>query len=149
MTRAMGVFAWVVLTAGALLGAQQAAQPGVQPPASGSQRPARDTSAQPKEAPTPSGRISGRVVAADSGRPVKRARVFVTAVEVPGGRGVLTDDTGTYELTELPAGRYTLPVSTSGFVSVAYARRRPRQAGTPRQLADGEQLKGIEFRLPR
>ena len=129
------------------VGAQQISQPG-QPP-SGPQRPARDTSAQPKDAPTPSGRISGRVVAADTGRPVKRARVFVTAVEVPGGRGVLTDDTGTYELTELPAGRYTLTVSKSGFVSLAYGQRRPLQAGTPLQLADGEQLKGIEFRLPR
>ena len=149
MTRAMGVFAWVVLTAAALLGAQQAGQPGLQPPASGPQRPARDTSAQPKEAPTPSGRISGRVVAADSGRPVKRARVFVTAAEVPGGRGVLTDDTGTFELTELPAGRYTLTVSKSGFVSLAYGQRRPLQAGTPLQLGDGEQLKGVEFQLPR
>jgi hypothetical protein len=89
------------------------------------------------------------VVAADSGRPVKRARVFVTAAEVPGGRGVLTDDTGTFELTELPAGRYTLTVSKSGFVSLAYGQRRPLQAGTPLQLGDGEQLKGVEFRLPR
>src|SRR4030095_5647253 len=136
MTRAMGVFAWVVLTAGALLGARQPAQPGLQPPASGSQRPARDTSAQPKEAPTPSGRISGRVVAADSGRTVKRARVFVTAAEVPGARGVLTEDTGTFELTEWPAGRYTLTVSKSGFVSLAYGQRRSLPGGTPLQLGD-------------
>ena len=149
MTRAMGVFAWMVLAAAAVIGAQQPGQPGLQPPASGAQRPARDTSAQPKDAPTPSGRISGRVVAADSGRPVKRARVFVTAVEVPGGRGVLTDDTGTFELTDLPAGRYTLTVSKSGFVSLAYGQRRPLQAGTPLQLGEGEQLKGVEFRLPR
>src|SRR5260221_8309320 len=39
-------------------------------------QPTRDTPAQPG-VPTPTGRITGRVVAADTGRPVKRARVFV------------------------------------------------------------------------
>ena len=114
------------------------------------QQPARDRPAQPKEAVTlPGGRISGRVLAADNGRPVKRARVFVTAAELPGGRGVLTDDTGVFDFTELPAGRYTVTVSKSGFVSLSYGQRRPLQAGTPLQLADGEQMKGIQFQLPR
>jgi hypothetical protein len=114
------------------------------------QQAARDTPAQPKDAvKVPAGRITGRVVASDNGRPVKRARVFVSAVEVPGGRGVLTDDSGIFDLTELPAGRYTLTVSKSGFVSLSYGQRRPLQAGTPLQLADGEQLKGIQFQLPR
>src|SRR5204863_1378914 len=110
-----------------------------------------DTSAQQAKdaAPTPAGRISGRVITADNGRPVKRARVFVTAAELPGGRGVLTDDTGVFDLTELPAGRYTLTVSKSGFVSLSYGQRRPLQAGTPLQLGDGQQLKGVDFQLPR
>src|SRR5436190_772673 len=121
-----------------------------QRPAGGTQQPARDTPAQPIDAvATPTGRITGRVVASDNGRPVKRARVFVTAVELPGGRGLLTDDSGVFDLTELPAGRYTLTVSKSGFVALSYGQRRPLQAGTPLQLADGQQLKGVDFRLPR
>src|SRR4029077_20815466 len=130
------------------VGAQQTSAPrppaqGIQPP-SGGQQPARDTPAQPKDAvPTPSGRITGQVVAADNGRPVKRARVFVAAAELPGGRGVLTDDQGVFDITELPAGRYTLTVSKSGFVALSYGQRRPLQAGTPLQLGDGQQLKGI------
>jgi hypothetical protein len=111
-------------------------------------QPARDTPAQPA-VPGPSGRITGRVLAADTGRPVKRARVFASAVELQGGRGMLTDDAGVFDLTELPAGRYTLTVSKSGFVALSYGQRRPLQAGTPLQLADGQQLKGIEFQLPR
>ena len=75
--------------------------------------------------------------------------MFVTAAELPGGRGMLTDDGGVFDFTELPAGRYTLTVSKTGFVSLSYGQRRPLQAGTPLQLADGQQLKGIEFRLPR
>ncbi len=121
-----------------------------QHPGPGAQQPARDTPALPKDTPsTPTGRITGRVVAADTGRPVKRARVFVTAAELPGGRGMMTDDAGVFDLTELPAGRYNLTVSKSGFVSLSYGQRRPLQAGTPLQLADGQQLKGIQFQLPR
>ena len=112
------------------------------------QQPARDTPAQPST-PAPSGKISGRVVAADTGRPIKRARVFVNAAELPGGRGMLTDDSGTFEITDLPAGRYTLNVSKSGFVSLSYGQRRPLQAGTPLQLLDGQQLKSVDFSLPR
>src|SRR4029077_6191144 len=99
--------------------------------------------------PPPAGRITGRVLTADSGRPVKRARVFITAAELPGGRGALTDDEGHFELTELPTGRYSLTASKSGFISLSYGQRRPLQAGTPLQLNDGQELKGLEFRLPR
>lgn len=147
MVRALSVsILIVVLTAG--VGAQQT--PGPRPGSTSSQQPARDTPAQPKDAPpTPAGRITGQVLAADSGRPVKRARVFVSAAELPGGRGVLTDDSGVFDFTELPAGRYTVAVSKSGFVSLTYGQRRPLQAGTPLQLGDGQQLKGINFQLPR
>ena len=114
------------------------------------QQPARDTPAQKTATPAaPDGRISGRVVAADTGRPIKRARVFATAAELPSGRGVLTDDTGVFDLADLPAGRYTLTASKAGFVGLTYGQRRPLQAGTPLQLADGQQLKSVDFSLPR
>jgi hypothetical protein len=98
---------------------------------------------------SPEGRIAGRVVAADTGRPVKRARVFATAAELPSGRGVLTDDSGLFEFLDLPAGRYTLTASKAGFVGLTYGQRRPLQAGTPLQLAEGQQLKNVDFSLPR
>ncbi len=91
----------------------------------------------------------GSVVAADTGRPIKRARVSANAPELPGGRSMLTDDKGVFDLTELPAGRYTVRVSKSGFVSLQYGQRRPLQPGTPLQLADGQQLKGVDFAVPR
>ena len=112
-------------------------------------RPSRDTPAQKNTVRPPAGRITGRVVASDNGRPVKRARVFISAVEMPGGRGMLTDDAGVFDFTELPGGRYTLTVSKSGFVSLSYGQRRPLQAGTPLQLAEDQQIKGIQFQLPR
>ena len=111
--------------------------------------PARDTPAQRDAPPPPMGRITGRVLAADNGRPIKRARAYVSAPELPEGRGTLTDDSGVFELTELPAGRYTLTASKTGFIALSYGQRRPFQAGTPLQLRDGQQMGGIEFRLPR
>ena len=81
--------------------------------------------------------MTGRVLAADNGRPVKRARVFVTAAELPDGRGALTDDNGVFDFVELPAGRYTLTASKNGFIGLSYGQRRPMQAGTPLQLGDG------------
>jgi Carboxypeptidase regulatory-like domain len=144
MLRAL-LFSAALVGAAATPGVRQGQPQGQRP---NSQQPARDTPAQPGT-PAPSGRISGRVMTADSGRPVKRARVFLNAAELPGGRGMLTDDSGAYEITDLPAGRYTLNVSKSGFVSLSYGQRRPLQAGTPLQLLDGQQLKGVDFRLPR
>jgi hypothetical protein len=115
-----------------------------------SQQPARDTSARPATtATTGTGRIGGHVVAADTGRPIKRARVFLSAAELGGGRGVLTDDSGAFDFSDLPAGRYTLNASKSGFIQLSYGQRRPFQAGTPLQLLDGQQLKSVDFALPR
>src|SRR5262245_8492882 len=79
---------------------------GAQQGGSASTRPAppRDTSARsPESIPPPKGRITGHVVAADSGRSLKRARVFINAAELDGGRGVLTDDSGMFDFAELPA----------------------------------------------
>lgn len=119
--------------------------------AESSAQPARDTPAQAQRgvATTPSGRITGRVVTADTGRPVQRARVRLSAAELPGGRGALTDAEGAFDFTELPAGRYTVAVSKSGFVNISYGQRRPLQPGTPLQLSEGQRLQGLEMRLPR
>ena len=115
-----------------------------QPPPSrpGPQRPTRDTSSQQGptvEPPPPAGRIIGRVLAADTGRPIKRARVLATAAELPEGRGALTDDQGVYELPELPAGRYTVNASKSGFVGLSFGQRRPRSCRCPSGPVAGPQ----------
>jgi len=143
---------WTAGTAAALLlaGALASAQvPGASTPGGKPTQPPRDTPGQQSDQKTPAGRIRGRVLAADSGRAVKRARVFLNAPELPDGRGTLTDDNGIFDFAELPAGRYSLRVSKAGYVSISYGQRRPLQAGTPLQLLDGQQLTSIEMRLPR
>src|SRR5690349_15224386 len=99
--------------AGALVAAAGVFAYGPQP---GGQAPARDTPAQQQAAPPPpSGHISGRVVAADSGRAVKRARVIATAPQLPQGRAALTEDDGSFDLGDLPEGRYIVAASKNGF----------------------------------
>src|SRR5262249_56164532 len=117
----------IALVAAVALSAQQTQNRG-QP------QPPRDTSAQRATSdavPAAKGRIAGRVLTADTGRPVSRARVFINAAEVPGGRGTLTDAEGAYEITALPAGRYTVQVSKTGFISLSYGQTRPLLPATP------------------
>ena len=119
-------------------------------PVGAQQPPIRDTPAQQQElSSTSNGRISGRVTAADTGRPISRARVMIRAPEVRGGRGVLTDENGIFDMSGLPAGRYSVTASKLGFVDLSYGQRRPLLPGTPLQLGDDEHLTGIQFRLPR
>src|SRR5213593_4615209 len=91
----------------------------------GPQQLPRDTPAPRQDTARATGLIAGRVVAADTGKPLARARVLVSAPGLSKGRGQLTDDRGLFEFSGLPAGRYTLRVSKPGFVPISYGQRRP------------------------
>ena len=111
-------------------------------------RPARDTPAQ-TESVGGTAQISGRVVAADTGAPVKRARIMATPREFRGQFSAMTDERGSYEIAELPEGRYTVTASKAGFVTLSYGQRRPRQPSIPVQVQQGEDLRRVDFNLPR
>ncbi len=98
--------------------------------------------------PQGTGSISGRILTADTGRPVKRARVTVSGGG-RGGRTTTTDDQGHYQVTELSAGSYTVTGSKNGFVDALYGQRRPQQPGTPVTLADAQVAANIDLRLTR
>lgn len=109
---------------------------------------ARDRAARPRGTAA----ISGRVITADTGRPVKRARVAVVGANAAGGRAgltAITDDQGRFTLAELPAGNYSVSASKSGFVDAVYGQRRPLQPGTPIPLADGQAAANVDLRLTR
>lgn len=108
------------------------------------QGPARDRA----QLPQGTGSISGRVLTADTGRPVKRARVMVVGGG-RAGRGATTDDQGRYTVTDLAAGSYTITGSKNGFVDAVYGQRRPQQPGTPVTIADAQAAANIDVRLTR
>jgi hypothetical protein len=93
--------------------------------------------------------ILGRVLAADSGRPLRLVRVTATAPEVTDGRIAMTDENGAFELPELPAGHYTLSATKTGYITVNFGQRRPLRAGRPVEVRDGQRVRDIDFRLPR
>jgi protocatechuate 3,4-dioxygenase beta subunit len=101
------------------------------------------------QAPTGTARISGRVVAADTGSPIRRAQINVNSRDAQFNRSVTTDSEGRYELASLPAGRYRLFVDKAGYVALEYGQARPFEAGKPLDIADGQALDKIDFSLPR
>lgn len=108
------------------------------------QTPPRDASGQ-----TGTGRIRGRVAAADTGQPIRKAQVRATAPEVKENRVTTTDVNGVYELVDLPAGRYQLTVTKGSFVQLQYGQTRPFEPGKPLALADGQRIDKVDFSLPR
>jgi hypothetical protein len=107
--------------------------------------PPRDNAPQP----TGTGKIIGRVVAADTGSPIRRAMVSINSREGRFSRAVSTNSEGRYELTGLPDGRYRLTVNKAGFVSLEYGQARPFETGKPIDLAPAQVLERIDFSLPR
>jgi len=106
--------------------------------------PPRDTSQK-----TGTARIRGRVVAADTGQPIRKAQVRAFAPDIRENRVTSTDGDGRFELKELPAGRYNLNASKGSFVLLQYGQVRPFAPGKPIELRDGETLEKVDFALPR
>lgn len=126
-----------------------AAQQG--PPQLGAQRPAqpppRDAAREQKGTAV----IRGRIVAADSGRPLRRARVTVSSPELgtAATKSASTDLAGRYEIRDLAASRYRVAVTRAGYLPLDYGQRRPGEQGRPIQLTDGEVMERIDFAMPR
>src|SRR5262249_39628429 len=111
------------------------------------QAPPRD---RPPSAQTGASVIRGRIVAADTGKPLRRARITASAPELGGeGRTASTNVEGRYELKDLPPGRYTIRVTRSGYLALQYGQRRRLEQGKPLQLADKEVLDSVDFVLIR
>jgi hypothetical protein len=110
-------------------------------------RPPRDPSSRTPPA-TGTGAIRGFVVAAETGHPLRRARVQLRAIG--GGRqfATTTGADGAFALTALPAGRYELRASKGRYVDTGYGARRPAQPGRPFELADGQTMEDVSIALP-
>jgi hypothetical protein len=101
-----------------------------------------------RQAKTGTGRLRGRVLAADTGAIVRRAQVRISSPDI-GTKTAFTDAQGRYEFKDLPTGRFTLSVSKSGFVTMQYGQNRPFEPGRPIELADAQVLENADVALPR
>src|SRR5215831_7949427 len=92
--------------------------------------------------------LRGRIVAGDTGSPVRRAQVRISSPDI-GSKTALTDNQGRYEFRELPAGRFNLSVSKSGYVAMQYGQSRPFEPGKPIDLVDAQVMDKLDVALPR
>jgi protocatechuate 3,4-dioxygenase beta subunit len=94
--------------------------------------------------------IRGRVTAADTGAPMRRAVVTISGT---GRRATSTDAEGRYQFTGLPAGSYTLSASPSSFRptyrSVLWGSASGTGAGKAIKVGEAELIDNIDFALPR
>src|SRR5262245_57707279 len=123
------------------------ARPGAPPGSPIPGMPTRD----PRAPQSGTARLSGRIVAAQVGTPLRRAQVTLVSVGTgtPTRRIATSDGDGRFEFTELPAGRFTVSATKAGYVSLEYGQKRPFESGTPINIADGERVEKIDFSLAR
>lgn len=97
------------------------------------------------------GRIRGRVVAADTGAPLRGARVVAFIADGQPPRETVTDADGRYEFAQLPPGAFLLSASQDGYLGISYGQRRVRvmESGTAINVASGQTVDGIDLPLPR
>ena len=98
----------------------------------------------------PRGAIWGVVVSGTTGQPVDRVRLRLSGDGLRGSRTVYSDDAGRFAFLDLPPGAYLLSGSKSGYVDITYGQRSPNagRAGTPIQVAVGQQIEDLSFVLP-
>ena len=101
-----------------------------------------------RQAKTGTGGLRGRIVASDTGTAVRRAQVRISGPDI-GTKTALTDVQGRYEFRDLPAGRFNVSVSKSGFVTMSYGQNRPFEPGRPIELAEAQKMDKADVALPR
>ena len=87
------------------------------------------------------GAHSRRVLAADTGEPLRKAQVRATSAELRENRLAATDANGVDQIREVPAGRYQLTASKGSFVQLhtEIPPVRGRQAARSRRRTDDRQ----------
>ena len=118
----------------------------------GPSAPVGQVAGQPPGPDAKPGSIRGRITAADSGKPLRRARVSVLADAQHGfvrPRVANTNSRGEFEVTGLPEGTYFVTASRAGFLDVEYGRRTPEERGLAVPVRAGQRTGNIDLALPR
>ena len=91
--------------------------------------------------------VRGRVTSATGGV-IRGAEVRAREVNGRETRLVTTDDTGLYEIRDLPPGSYNVTASKTGFITQAYGQKRPFAAAQALNIGERQSLQA-NFTLAR
>jgi hypothetical protein len=104
---------------------------------------------QPSKPATGSASLEGRVIASDSGAPIRQATVLLDRA---GLQWTATTDTdGHFAIGDLAAGRYTIRITKAGFVTWRFGREPGGSVSRvePFEIRDGQAFDRGDLRLPR
>src|SRR5262245_10772812 len=109
------------------------------------------TPPSPPGGPQGTGRIRGRVVAADTNMPLRGVRVMAFIADGNPPRETVTDADGRYEIAQLPAGSFRVSAVLDGFIGVVHGGRPERlmDDGEPVIVGPGQTVERIDISLPR
>lgn len=107
--------------------------------------------AQTATQPTGGSVLSGTVVSADTGLPIRRARVTASGGTPRIVRTADTDDRGEFRVAGLPAGAYTLLAIKDGYVETIFGQKTLGSGGpgTPIRLLPDQEVNRISVPLAR
>lgn len=111
-------------------------------------QPARPRDAAPRAAAAGTAVIRGRVTAAAAGQPLHRVRVTLNGA-LPNPLTAVTDTRGVFEVSDVPAGSYSITAARAGYLTIQYGQRRPKESGRTIDVRDEQTVTDIDFALPR
>ena len=136
---------FVILCADAV-SAQRQTGPGPQGRAGGAG--ARGPSTALRAGPAATAILEGRIIAADTGEPVRGADIRLVDLDEGLTRSGTTDAEGRFEITELTPKGWVITVAKGGFITQRSGQRRPSDNPEPVQLANGRRT-AANFALVR
>lgn len=114
------------------------------------QQPGKNTDpTQPQQAKPPKATLTGKVSAADTAQPLKKAFLVLRQIgeRRPQTFGATTDENGNFRFKEVDPGRYNMTVTRNGYVRQIYGQKGPNTPGTVLEVAAGQELKDLNVRL--
>ena len=99
--------------------------------------------------PGPGVAVRGRVVSAETGAPLSRVHVALSAATLRENIHALTNESGEYELRDVSPGRYTVRATKTGFVSLTHGQRRRSDVNRPVVVTADGVTDPVNFALPR
>ena len=98
--------------------------------------------------------VSGRILNAANGEPVRRARLILRRTDnltgdsnSPAAYTTVTDDHGRFAMKDIEPGQYRFSASHAGFSDLLYGARRLSRNGITLSLDAGQQLTGMVVRM--